>query len=244
MLHLWRNLITAVTLVLVTPAFAGDFANREIFGFSEDGKLFAFEEYGVQDGSGFPYSSIYIIDTEQDKWTAGSPFHVNLQDESKGEKDARAQSRKLAAASLAPITESGTIIATNQPLEVPDNPKRLAGRPWKFTPPSSDRIIVNLSALPFEGKDYCKDFGGPVGFRLTLENKNTKAERILHEDNSIPASRNCPVDYSLADIITYMPRDDGILELVVLVFVQMVGFEGPDGRYLAIPGKIDTNTEF
>ncbi len=54
--------------------YAGDFAKREIHGFSIDGQLFAFEEYGVQDGSGFPYSTIYVIDTSTDQWTANSPF--------------------------------------------------------------------------------------------------------------------------------------------------------------------------
>ena len=46
-----------------SPAIAGDTAELNILGFSGDSSIFAFEEYGVQDGSGFPYSTIYVIDT-------------------------------------------------------------------------------------------------------------------------------------------------------------------------------------
>ena len=44
-------------------AEAGDYADRTILGFSPDGSTFAFEEFGVQDGSGFAYANIYMIDT-------------------------------------------------------------------------------------------------------------------------------------------------------------------------------------
>ncbi|RUV10776.1 DUF2259 domain-containing protein, partial [Mesorhizobium sp. M5C.F.Ca.IN.020.32.2.1] len=40
-------------------AQAGDVAELEILGFTSDGGAFAFEEYGVQDGSGFPYANRY-----------------------------------------------------------------------------------------------------------------------------------------------------------------------------------------
>ncbi|TIL61031.1 MAG: hypothetical protein E5Y89_28055, partial [Mesorhizobium sp.] len=46
-------------LATVATAGAGDVAELEILGFSKDGGVFAFEEYGVQDGSGYPYASRY-----------------------------------------------------------------------------------------------------------------------------------------------------------------------------------------
>jgi predicted secreted protein len=48
-------------LLAVPAAHAGDYAYRDILGFSSDGKSFAFEEYGVQDGSGFPYANIFVV---------------------------------------------------------------------------------------------------------------------------------------------------------------------------------------
>ena len=90
MITIMRALTVLFSFVLSTDiAVSGDFATRHIHGFSADGKLFAFEEYGVQDGSGFPYSTIYIIDTDTDNWTAGSPFKAQLNDETKTVFDAK-----------------------------------------------------------------------------------------------------------------------------------------------------------
>src|SRR3569833_2885359 len=67
----------AVAIALsASPALAGDRANLNILGYSEDGRYFAFEEYGVHDGAGGNYSSIYVIDLPADKWTYGLPFTV------------------------------------------------------------------------------------------------------------------------------------------------------------------------
>ena len=65
----------AVSLLaqFTTPlaAHAGDVAELEILGFTGDGGVFAFEEYGVQDGSGFPYANRYYIDTADDTFSQG-----------------------------------------------------------------------------------------------------------------------------------------------------------------------------
>jgi predicted secreted protein len=49
----------------LTPAvaMAGDAAELDFLGFSEDGGYFAYAESGVQDGSGFPYCSIRAVDS-------------------------------------------------------------------------------------------------------------------------------------------------------------------------------------
>ena len=57
-------LVCTATLALSSgTALAGDFANLNVLGFSSDGNIFAFEQYGVQDGSGFPYADRFYIDT-------------------------------------------------------------------------------------------------------------------------------------------------------------------------------------
>ena len=82
------------SLALAGPAKAGDVAQLEILGFSRDGKVFAFEEYGVQDGSGFPYANRYYIDTATDAFVRGSPVRVRLDDESASLDAARRQARE------------------------------------------------------------------------------------------------------------------------------------------------------
>ena len=75
-----RSVIAALSLFAAGPAAAGDAAELGILGFSADGGVFAFEEYGIQDGSGFPYSSIFIIDTAKDAFIPGTPIRVRIDD--------------------------------------------------------------------------------------------------------------------------------------------------------------------
>ena len=232
-----HRFMTFVILICLqsTMATAGDFANREILGFSKDGSLFAFEEYGVQDGSGFPYSNIYLINTNDDSWVSGSPFHARLDDEQANLKDARESARSLAGAALEPITEPGTINATNQPLEIVDDPMRMVARPWHFAPPTNDRIEFRVETIPLAGQSYCGGFGETFGFRLKqIFTENGGVTKLLHEDASIPKSRGCPLQYRFADIVTYRAQDNGNYVTAILILYETVGFEGPDGRYLAI----------
>jgi predicted secreted protein len=47
--------------------------------------VFAFEEYGVQDGSGFPYANRFYIDVDTDSFiVADSPIRVRIDDEDAG----------------------------------------------------------------------------------------------------------------------------------------------------------------
>lgn len=91
-----------------SPVLAGDIASLQTIGFSADGRIFAFEEYGVQDGSGFPYSNIYVIDTRTDRFIAGTPIRQRIEDESASLGTVRAQSqgRRLPDRSLWPYRQS------------------------------------------------------------------------------------------------------------------------------------------
>src|ERR1700709_1048263 len=75
-------------------ARAGDVAELEILGFTKDGGIFAFEEYGVQDGSGFPSSNRYYIATSNDSFPKGTPIRVRLDDEKAKLDAARLQARQ------------------------------------------------------------------------------------------------------------------------------------------------------
>ncbi len=81
--------------VAATPARAGDTAELSILGFAADGSVFAFEEYGVQDGSGFPYANRFYIETATDSFVAGTPIRVRIDDESASVDYARSEARTI-----------------------------------------------------------------------------------------------------------------------------------------------------
>jgi predicted secreted protein len=229
--------LVLLTLSICFSAQAGDFAKREIHGFSVDGGLFAFEEYGVQDGSGFPYSNIYVVDTATDQWTAGSPYRIRLDDETKTVFDAREKARILAGTAMESFENRGNVVATNRATELGIDDKRMIANPRLVVPPIDDAIEFRLEDIPFAGTETCEAFGATKGFRLLKIGTRDGDETImLHEDTSVPESRNCPLGYALADLVTYYPEGKSPV-FAVLIRMQTVGFEGPDGRYLAVTGR-------
>ncbi len=59
-------LAVLLALAFCAPAAAADRALAELIGYSPDGRYFAFEQYGVHDGSGAPYADITVIDLSAD----------------------------------------------------------------------------------------------------------------------------------------------------------------------------------
>ena len=93
-----------LALLLAAPAVAGDRALADFIGFSEDGRYFAFEEYGVQDGSGFPYSTIYVIDLTDD---TGCPARPTATRPTTRPRRSPVPATKLAAMAAAEIADLG-----------------------------------------------------------------------------------------------------------------------------------------
>src|SRR5437868_5180577 len=119
--------LIAVLIVATTSARAADNAERAVIGFSPDGRYFAFEQYGVQDGSGFPYSEIFIIDLPANRWVKGSPFRERVEDDDALVSAARAKSAKAAEALLAQLkaSEPGEVLGSQPITESSADRRRL-----------------------------------------------------------------------------------------------------------------------
>ena len=230
------SILIALLLTTLT-ALAGDFADREVHGFTVDGGLFAFEEYGTQDGSGFPYSNIYVIDTQTDEWTANSPYRMLLQDETKTVFDARQEARILAGPVMKSFENRGNIVGSNKPTEMSANPHVMAVNPRVVVPPIDDTLEFRISEKEFSPSSLCNAFGPSTGFKLLkVATKDGETTQIIHEDTNIPDSRKCPIGYSFSDLVTYYPEGSAP-KFAALILIRSQGFEGPDGRFMAITGS-------
>lgn len=219
-------------------ALAGDFAKREILGFSPNGGLFAFMEYGRQDGSGFPYANLYVIDTKTDQWVANSPYRVMLQDETREIYEAREEARIMAGPVLKSFEMRGEIVATNRAAELSGEPRRMAALPRTVVPPIDAPVEFRIDLEPVPVPELCEAFEGVTGFSLTQIGLQPGDQvRLLHKDESVPSSRNCPLDYSFADLVTYYP-DGHPPVAAILIHMRTIGFEGPDGRFLAVTTQL------
>ncbi len=232
-----RRLALLLGLLLPAAAMAGDYADRDILGFSTDGGYFAFEEYGTQDGSGFSYSNIYVIDIDKDRWASGTPVRVLRKDESVALTTVRTDARKQGSALLKRygIVAVGETLVSNPLTEIGADPYvvRFITNPYVDT----DRIwTLTLTPVPFPDPPGCENLGPVQGFRLVLRNVDGE-ERTLLEDSKLPASRGCALDYAISDVVFFDPEAEAA-KLAVIVSVYTVGFEGSDRRFLAVTAPL------
>ena len=222
---------------LAAPAQAGDRAGFNALGFSTDGRYFAFEEYGIQDGSGFPYSNIYAIDLPADKWVAGAPFSVRLDADDSSLAAAREQAMDLAQPALdtLSLTAPAEMIAHIGDGEPDDGQVLSFGQPgYGLAEPQNVRTL-SLDTFPLASASTpCADYTDQPteGFALLLDGVE------FYRDQSLPKSRGCALGYRIHAVVT--PFQGGLREpaTVAIISVYPFGFEGPDRRFIAVP--IDT----
>ena len=118
-------------VLCAAPALAADIAERRILGFSQDERIFVFEAYGIQDGSGFPYSDIFFVDLDDDRWLPDTPIRVRLEDDTADLEDARSQALEEAQPLLAEhhVTPSFRLLAGRQPTELDADATKVRFRP-------------------------------------------------------------------------------------------------------------------
>lgn len=233
------RLAASFLALAAVPAFAGDAANFAALGFSADGRYLAYEEFGVQDGSGFPYSNIFILDVAEDKWAGGSPFRVLLEDEQPGLATVRAKSAAAAAVAITKlqISEPAVIEAMNGDGEVGHDGSSISfgARGFGMDPPPNP-VTLRIESFESTSTVPCVEsfgFPPPVGFALTLEADGKSTE--LHRDKSVPASRNCTVAYRPFGIVAPVNWSWNQRTPVAIISVFSQGFEGPDRRFIAVP---------
>jgi predicted secreted protein len=230
-----------VSLVFQGNAFAGDVPSLDILGFSEDGGIFAFEEYGIQDGSGFPYARRFYVDTAKDEFVAGTPIRVRLEGEGATLATARAEARRQGEKIVADAVLSrhrGYTAGWNAITEQSANPYVMRVLPRPIFPSPDDPFEVRLEEFSLPADGACMGQGDTKGFRLLRVGTIAGAEtEVLHEDASVPQSRHCPLGYRIGGVQTYYPRR-GDPVFVVMIAIRGVGFEGPNYDWIAVPGSL------
>jgi predicted secreted protein len=242
-----RLALAALTVaILFTAVRGGDYATLNFIGFSKDGRYLAFEEYGTQDGSGFPYSNIYVVDVAKNAYAA-TPVRVRLDSETATERLARSRAK---LGSTAAFRKFGIVAGNTGKHVVSRMLTDISGNHFYSEKPSSDQTInfaavigsmyrsgdydLKLKSVQTKTKecDYAEDDYDIFMLDLSLRDAEQDRTIVLQKDATLPASRGCPVNYAIQHVYLY--------ENYVAVFLNTyhMGFEGPDMRYMVVTGKI------
>jgi len=234
-----KRAIIPFIMALLAPgvALAGDRALIDYIGFSPDFRYFAFEEFGIQDGSGFAYANLYVVDLESDSWVVGTPIRVQAEVEDNSLAEIRAEAMVQAESH---ITGFGIDIPVEILALIGDGAPGQDGKALTFGAPGYEPGTVigdytlRLSTFPTTAASPCAEWFEmePQGYQLEISDGSS--DRLVHRDDSLPRSRGCPVDYRIYGVV--MPFGGAIpANAVAIVSVYPRGFEGPDRRFLAVP---------
>jgi predicted secreted protein len=222
-----------------TAACAGDRALMQPIGYSPDARYFAFSEFGIQDGSGFAYANVHVIDLVRDAWVEGSPFRAQASEADADEPLAAVRQRAEKAA--APVLAKLAIAEPAEILALTGDGVADEGTTLSFATeitgarvePDAPVATLSLTRFDLESPKSCTDLlGGPAkGFAISLTAEEETFE--VHRDTRLPQSRFCPMDYRLYAVLR--PLNGNAAGLVALVSTYPFGFEGPDRRFLAVP---------
>ena len=174
------------------PARAGDIALLESLGFSEAGDVFAFQQSGVEDGSGFPYAEIFFLDLKSDRFLEPSPIRVRLNEDGALVADAVAEARAAAADLLTrtmPDKRNGHVVLDNPPTDLSSDGKaaRFVARP--VLPPIDE-------PLPDEQTD---EFLDALEIARTTDEKHLEDSAALDPTDSDYAQKELDLERALKD---------------------------------------------
>lgn len=234
-----RTLLAVLALAFYMPAaWAGDRGLLDVIGYSDDGRYFAFEEYGVEDGSGFAYSNIFVVDLNEDRWVVGTPVRLKADDETETLFALRERSRAeiLPRLDSLDIYQPAQVLAYTGDGETNVDARQIGFGVPDYLEPGAVREAYKLELSLFDTTSGlpCEEWFGekPLGFSLTLQNGGIASE--VYRDGSLARSRGCPVDYRITGVfLPYYGSD--IDRAVALISVYSFGFEGPDRRFVAVP---------
>lgn len=231
-----------------TLAHAADGSQSRAIGFSPDARYFAFEEYGIQDGSGSTYANIFILDTEKDEWLKGTPIRVQGAEEESDLEVIRDRAMKQAAPLIAQHRITGafdTLVHMPFTEIIADRKTVRFARYYVSSGNVKDydahgAYQLSVKDIPMAAPQDCPDSDIVTfhGMELVLTNQQSNVSKTLARDTAIPKSRWCPHGYDLEAV--YAPSALGLKRdpLVALIGVFSRGFEGSDRTFIAVPFEL------
>ncbi len=237
-------------------SFAGDESYSKILGFSKDGNHFAYMQSGVQDGSGFFWAEIDVIDVANNKLLKrvyeDSEKYLPMDDSFTPAQEKQFIENLIKRADLNRygINQSikGNTVLNRPYTDLSDYKNTIFSFEYwaqggASTSVRTYKLDIQEHPAPVEAhNEWCQEefYYGSNMMTVNLttnhslyDDQYTPEVTTLQKDNRAPASRSCAWGYKPSQVINYKNA------LVVLVNYQTIGFEGPNYRFTAVTGKVN-----
>ncbi|MBY3151596.1 DUF2259 domain-containing protein [Rhizobium laguerreae] len=217
-------------------SLAGDIANIQPIGFSADGKVFGFQEFGIEESGNLPYSNTYFIDTEDGHYLEGTPFHTELIDKDANLSKARRQNLTAARSQMDKydlLTNPGLIAAFNPPTELGSPSKTIRYTMLATDGPPKAPYTLSLGEMPVPTPKDCAAVDRRViGFSLQMiEKEGAPNRQAARQATAVSAERVCSVEYRIGGAVVYQPEGGNQVHIALVL-----AFDADrNGRWIAVP---------
>ncbi|MBY5665362.1 DUF2259 domain-containing protein [Rhizobium leguminosarum] len=217
-------------------SLAGDIANIQPIGFSADGKVFGFQEFGIEESGNLPYSNTYFIDTDDGHYLEGTPFHTELTDKDANLSKARRQNLTAARSQMDKydlLTNPGLIAAFNPPTELGSPSKTIRYTTLATDGPPKAPYTLSLGEMPVPTPKDCAAVDRRViGFSLQMiEKEGAPNRQAARQATAVPAERVCSVEYRIGGAVVYQPEGGNQVHIALVL-----AFDADrNGRWIAVP---------
>ncbi|MGO6739898.1 DUF2259 domain-containing protein [Rhizobium ruizarguesonis] len=217
-------------------SLAGDIANIQPIGFSADGKVFGFQEFGIEESGNLPYSNTYFIDTEDGHYLEGTPFRTELTDKDANLSKARRQNLTAARSQMDKydlLTNPGLIAAFNPPTELGSPSKTIRYTTLATDGPPKSPYTLSLGEMPVPTPKDCAAVDKRViGFSLQMiEKEGAPNRQAARQATAVPAERTCSVEYRIGGTVVYQPEGGNQVHIALVLAFDATR----NGRWIAVP---------
>ncbi|MCP4934277.1 MAG: DUF2259 domain-containing protein [bacterium] len=225
--------LSALWFIMATPLLAEDIAHRRIIGFSPDGTSFAFEQSGIENGSGRAYAHVFLIETGRNKWVKGVPFRVTARGSGKL-RAARQKVRRGARNTLARyrINRKGVVLASNPITELNADPHKVTVLTRRTIRELDEPLVFYIEEVRIRIPRCYRATSKRIKGMIIRVRRKGGHRQVLHEDKRIPKSRGCPTSYGIEDIIHLKKRSGGAVYAVIYSFIR-AGSDVQERRFIA-----------
>ena len=222
---------------------AGDTSRLHIIGFSDNGAYFAYERYGIEEGSLDAYSEVFIIDVAKNMY-ALPPLRIKGSIDTTHLTEIREQNIQAAARFLESFKIDrrikGELVVYHPYTDLTYQDTRqyfsTADDSVRFLDPTDFRLTgehpeYTLLLKHFPDKRICPIWEEPAQL-MELILKSGAGSKTLQKDAHLPGSRGCVLCYRIERVYVYKDR------IVVFLAATLPGFEGFSIRHVVVSGTL------
>ncbi len=228
---------------------AAHLASADFMGFSDDGRFAAFEQYWIQDGSGFPEAEIMVLSVNDSRvielfntrWNEELMFvdGVEMYFENTSN-PARVSVNSDAEALLDSLSISseniGTHCISHRLTDTGVKDESVTFVSWigsmMWNGPEYNLNIVNHEVTLESPSEWLSMFDTPVLLEVMITNAN--GDEVMHHLDDSPQPRFEYVsNYRISDVYVY---NDSLI--AIILNTTEPGFEGTDGMFRMVTGVI------